>query len=49
MDLTVTAQATVLSFEDAFLAIAAAFIIALPLLLLLKNGVPSSGGTTPVH
>jgi DHA2 family multidrug resistance protein len=49
MDLTVTAQATVLAFEDAFLAIAAAFIIALPLLLLLKKGVPSSGGTTPVH
>lgn len=49
MDLTVNAQSAVMAFEDAFLAIALAFVLALPLLFLLKKRVSAGEGTAVAH
>lgn len=51
IDLTVSSQATILSYEDLFLAVAALFILSLPLILLLggKGGKEAKEAAAAAH
>lgn len=51
LDLTVSGQATILSYEDLFMAVAGLFILSLPLILLLggKSGKAASEAAAAAH
>lgn len=49
MDKSLQGQSYVMAFEDAFLAIGIAFLLALPLLLLLKRAVSGQESTPAAH